>query len=78
MSFLDYDEVPLSEYDRTQPILSLAFPSLFPYGDGNYCYTRKREVSFNDYIDHLMRFYDRRFAKHPRFPYFAFNTIMRR
>ena len=57
--------------------MSLAFPSLFPTGKGDYVQPREREISYSDYLLHLMRYSDGRFASHSRFPYFVFNTRMR-
>ena len=71
------NEAPLSEWDRSQAIMSLAFPSLFPTGEGGFVQPREREISFNDYVSHLMRYSDGRFASHSHFPYFLFNTRMR-
>ena len=71
------DLAPLSEWDRSQAIMSLAFPSLFPTGEGDYVQPREREISYSDYVLHLMRYSNGRFASHSRFPYFVFNTWMR-
>ena len=68
---------PLSEWDHSQAIMSLAFPSLFPTGEGDFVQPREREVSYADYVVHLMRYSNGRFASHSRFPYFVFNTRMR-
>jgi ATP-dependent DNA helicase PIF1 len=68
----------LSEYDRSRRLLSLAFPTLFPTGAADFVVPRGREVSYSDYIDHLMRYRDGRFARHERFRYVVFNTNMRR
>ena len=68
---------PLSEFNRSQALLSLAFPTLFPNGDAEYITPRIRNVPYPDYIQHLMKYQDGRFARHPRFRYVVFNTIMR-
>ncbi len=54
-----------------------AFPTLFPDGAGDYHQPRLRKVHMSDYFAHLLRFRDSRFARHPRFPWFAFNTLQR-
>ncbi|CAA9956395.1 Helitron helicase domain protein [Pyrenophora teres f. maculata] len=77
MSLPTLNQTPISEYQRTQARLSLAFPGLFPYGRAEYITPRPREVKFTDYVRHLMLYKDMRFAQHPRFRYVAFNTIMR-
>ena len=71
------NEAPLSEWDRSQASMSLAFPLLFPTGEGDFVQPREREISLNDYVSHLMRYSDGRFASHSRLPYFLFNTRMR-
>ncbi|KAF5711868.1 ATP-dependent DNA helicase PIF1 [Fusarium mundagurra] len=68
---------PLNEFNRSQALLSLAFPTLFPTGQGDFVEPRQRGIQYGDYIERLMKFHDGRFARHPRFPYVAFNTLMR-
>ena len=68
---------PLSEYNQHQPLLSWAFPTLFPRGLGEYRMPRRRTVLFDDYATHLMKYCDGRFAQHARFRYVVFNIIMR-
>ena len=68
---------PLSEWDHSQAIMSLAFPSLFPTGEGDFVQPREREISYADYVVHLMRYSNGRFASSSRFSYFMFNTRMR-
>jgi ATP-dependent DNA helicase PIF1 len=77
MSMPTPQQTPISEYQRTQPTLSLAFPSLYPYGRAEHLTPRPREVKFTDYVRHMMLYRDMRFAQHPRFRYVAFNPIMR-
>ena len=75
---------PLNEY--TTPFLAtMAFPTLFPDGQGDptnpsIC----RNVSLKEKIKHLIKFGERkeenwiyRFAKHPRFSYWALNMLQR-
>ena len=68
---------PLNEFNRSQPLFSWAFPTLFPYGQGDFVHERLRSVSIHDYIEHAMRWHDGRFAKHPLFRFVAFNFMMR-
>lgn len=68
---------PLSEYNKTQPLLSLAFPLLFPSGKAEFVTSRLRECKYADYVEHLLKYHDSRFASHPRFRYVVFNTYMR-
>jgi ATP-dependent DNA helicase PIF1 len=68
---------PLSEFNKSQPLLSWAFPTLFPYGTAEYVNVRQRDVDYPEYIRHLLLYQDPRFAQHPRFRYVGFDTIMR-
>lgn len=67
---------PINEF-VTEGYISCAFPTLFPTGDGDFLAPRERTVTVGNYFKHLMRYEDGRFAKHPRFRYFALNTEMR-
>lgn len=73
----DIRSTPLNEFNRSQPLLSLAFPTLYPRGQANFVQPRVRSVTYKQYINHAMKWHDGRFAKHPRFRYVAFNTLMR-
>ena len=67
---------PISEF-TTEGYWTQAFPTLFPTGAGDFRSPRVRSVTLADYLKHLMRYKDGRFAQHPRFRYFALNTLMR-
>ncbi|KAK6987993.1 hypothetical protein R3P38DRAFT_2660964, partial [Favolaschia claudopus] len=54
-----------------------AFPTLFPLGHTDFTATREIPVTMTEWAAHLMRYRDGRFACHPRFRYWALNTIMR-
>ncbi|EGP82368.1 uncharacterized protein MYCGRDRAFT_97535 [Zymoseptoria tritici IPO323] len=71
LTFPKLEEVPLSEFDKDRPPLSLAFPTLFPYGKGDPRQPRIRAVTDTVFIQHLMRYHDGRFAQHSRFPFHA-------
>ena len=68
---------PVNEWDLTENIARKAFPCLFPYGRASISESRQREVDVNDYYLHLLRYKDGRFARHPQFRYWVFNTKMR-
>lgn len=68
---------PLNEFNRSQRLLSLACPSLFPRGEADFACPRPREISYQDYLEHAMKWEDGRFARHPTFRYIALNTLMR-
>lgn len=64
----------------------MAFPTLFPDGKGDPTSPNlNRDVPFNSAIKHLLKFgefkngqWNYRFAKHPRFSYWALNMIQRK
>ena len=67
---------PISEF-TTEGYISRAFPTLFPFGKADLHSPRLHQVRPNPYFKYLMKYKDGRFAKHPRFRYFAMNSIMR-
>ncbi|KAF1949335.1 hypothetical protein CC80DRAFT_510570 [Byssothecium circinans] len=69
---------PISKYSNWEKILSLAFPTLYPNGIGDYMQPRMREVAYADYVQHMISYKDGRFAHHSRFRFAAFNTLLRR
>ena len=68
---------PINEFDQSLDIARMAFPTLFPNGWASFRASRPRGVTFREYVRHLMRYKDDRFAQHPRFRWWAFNTLMR-
>ena len=68
--------VPINEF-TTEGYFSCAFPTLFPTGAGDFPGQRQNQVTIGNYFKHLMMYGDGRFAKHPRFRFFALNTEMR-
>ena len=68
--------VPLNEF-ISEGYISCASPTLLPTGDADFLAPRQRAVTVGNYLKHLLRYEDGRFAKHPRFRYFALNTEMR-
>ena len=68
--------VPINEF-TTEGYFSCAFPTLFPTGAGDFSGQRQYQVTIGNYFKHLMMYDDGRFAKHPRFCFFALNTEMR-
>ena len=69
-------DAPINEF-VTEGYISCAFPTLFPTGAGDFLAPRERVVTVGNYFKHLMRYDDGRFARHPRFRYFALNSEMR-
>ncbi|KAK7019330.1 hypothetical protein R3P38DRAFT_2714460, partial [Favolaschia claudopus] len=68
---------PISEYENHKIAID-AFPTLFPTGQADFNELRNQKVSMEDWAAHLMRYKDGRFAQHPRFRYWALNSIFRR
>jgi Helitron helicase-like domain at N-terminus len=69
---------PIDEAAGKDRLFTMAFPTLYPTGRADYNAPRLRKVHLNDYAQHLIRFHDGRFGRHPRWRYLAFNMIMRR
>src|SRR2546429_600446 len=69
---------PISEFNRSQALLSWAFPTLFPRGDAEFVTPRLRDIPYPMFAKHSLLYKDGRFAQHPRFRYVVFNTIMRK
>ena len=55
----------------------MVFPTIFPMGDADWLQPRISHVPLHEYALHLLRYFDQRFGKHPRFRYFLLNIIMR-
>jgi hypothetical protein len=68
---------PLDEIGRTHNLFAMAFPSLFPDGNADWHDGRVREVGLKDWIQHMLKYKDGRFAQHPRFRFFAHDLLMR-
>ena len=68
--------MPINEF-TTEGYFSCAFPTLFPTGAADFSGQRQNSVTIGNYFKHLIMYDDSRFAKHPRFRFFALNTEMR-
>ena len=68
--------MPLNEF-TTEGYFTCAFPTLFPTGAGDFLGQRQVPVTIGNYFKHLLQYDDGRFARHPRFRFFALNTEMR-
>ncbi|XP_044723694.1 ATP-dependent DNA helicase PIF1 [Hirsutella rhossiliensis] len=67
---------PIDEFNRSQPLLSLAFPTLYPDGKADFVEPRLRSITYQDYLGHAMRWHDGRFARHKTWPFVALNTML--
>ncbi|KAE8740153.1 hypothetical protein FOCC_FOCC014351, partial [Frankliniella occidentalis] len=67
---------PINEFNHVGYIAK-AFPSLFPYGVADLNQPRNHKVTAINYFKHLLMYHDKRFSRHPRFRYFALNSVMR-
>uniref|UniRef100_A0A158P537 ATP-dependent DNA helicase n=1 Tax=Tetranychus urticae TaxID=32264 RepID=A0A158P537_TETUR len=68
--------MPISEF-TTDGYLTQAFPTLFPKGTAALRQPRAKKIDYLLYFQYLMRYHDGRFARHPRFRFVAFDSIMR-
>ena len=66
----------LSEYS-TEGLFTMAFPTLFPVGKAEYFSPRRSHLELFEWVKHLLRYQDDRFATHPRFRFFTLNLIFR-
>ena len=72
------DNMPVPEF-TTITFFSQAFPTLFPYGKGDFNINRPRTCdSMADWAEHLLWYKDGRFAKHEYFKFIVHNIIMRK
>ena len=76
MSWPKTGNTPLNEF-ISEGYMTRAFPTLFPTGDADFLGCRLRKITIGEYFKHLTKYEDGRFARHPRFKYFAFNTEIR-
>ena len=67
---------PINEF-TTEGYFSMVFPTLFPTGAADFLGLQSNQVTIDNYITHLLKYDDGRFARHPRFRFFALNTEMR-
>ena len=67
---------PINEFS-TEGYMTCAFLVLFPTRAADFSAPRPRTVTIGYYFKHLLMYRDGRFARHPRFTYFALNTEMR-
>ncbi|KAK8913490.1 hypothetical protein VCV18_011496 [Metarhizium anisopliae] len=77
MSLPSIRRTPINEFNHSQPLLSLAFPTLYPEGKADFTEPRLRSITYQDYLAHAMRWQDGRFARHKTWPFVALNTLLR-
>lgn len=70
------DRQPLNEF-TSEGYICMAFPALFPTGQGDLNAPRLRRINKHQYFKFLLQYRDGRFANDKRFPYFAYNTLAR-
>ncbi|XP_044723702.1 ATP-dependent DNA helicase PIF1 [Hirsutella rhossiliensis] len=71
-----HSQNPIDEFNRSQPLLTLAFPTLYPDGKADFVEPRLRSITYQDYLGHAMRWHDGRFARHKTWPFVALNTLL--
>ncbi len=67
---------PINEHSGQQIAID-AFPTLFPTGKADFWANRTQNVKMQEWAAHLIRLEGGRFARHPRFRYWALNTVLR-
>ena len=72
----DIDGHPINEF-QTFGYIARAFPTLYPTGKADLRSEHIRDVNPAEYFSHLLKYKDRRFARHTRWRYFALNSQMR-
>lgn len=75
-----FRNTPINELGDER-LYSGAFPCLFLTGDGDYNQVRIRPVTENEQVTHSIKFFDGnswRFAEHWRYPFTAFNRMLRK
>ena len=68
---------PISENNPARYIPLLAFPTLFLNRQASFTASRRKTIAEPDYVRHLMRYNNGRFARYPGFRYWAFNHSLR-
>ena len=73
---------PVNEYTQIG-LFTMAFPALFPKASADITHVdperpRTKKVDFGEWLAHLMSLEDGRFARHPRFRYYAWNMLQRK
>jgi hypothetical protein len=66
--------------EDTPGYIACAFPTLFPFGTGDYHASRgaaKGRFDFATWGKHVLQYHDQRFMRHNRFRYFFLNTWLR-
>ena len=69
--------LPVATPSAISPQRAVPSPSSSPPGAADFVAPRQHVVTAGNYFKHLMMYHDGRFARHPRFRYFALNTEMR-
>ncbi|KKP00882.1 hypothetical protein THAR02_07028 [Trichoderma harzianum] len=77
MSLPSIRRTPINEFNHSQPLLSLAFPTLYPEGKADFTEPRLRSITYQEYLAHAMRWQDGRFARHKMWHFVALNTLLR-
>lgn len=77
LSYPALGDEPVGEFD-CNGLAGLCFPCLFPRGLGDPTdRIRMQKVEERDAMSWLLRFRDRRFARHSRFVFFMYNRLLR-
>ena len=75
LSIASFCQTSLSEWEK-KCVFQMAFPSLFSYRLSDFFNPHTYEITFKDWISHVLRYKDGHFACHLHFHYVAFNMWM--
>jgi hypothetical protein len=67
----------INEHEPNMQYMIDGFATLFSSGKADCHAVSPYKITASFYFEHLMRYKDGRFAKHPRFRYFAWNSLLR-
>jgi hypothetical protein len=76
-SIPDIRSTPIDEFCDTQRLWAMAYPTLFPWGAADFRSRRTHTVKLKQWGQHLLKWHDGRFARHPRFRYMLFDMLNR-
>ena len=75
LSIVSFHQTSLSEWEK-KCVFQMAFPFLFLCGLSDFFNPCTHEITFKDWISHVLRYKDEHFTYHSHFCYVAFNMWM--
>ena len=74
---LQGNRIALNDWDNAG-FFPLAFPTLFPYGNGGHCTPWRKSISLQAWAKWALSHHSRRFAQHLVFMYVVYDVVQRR